>query len=351
MTMLKALVTDQSFINQHKEGQKSFSRVKKLDFPTMFFFVLSLIKLNLDFDSEQFFGRLGINVVPSAVTQRRAQIRYTAFEEALEFAALHLPQSLTVKGYRVLAVDGIHGELPRQPELIEAYGLVGASSYPQFHAVAFCDILNDFFVCASWNKHPADERSAALKLLKEKKFPEKSIFLFDRGFPGIELFKQLNDKGYKFLMRIQALAFKEVMAFADSCNRDEIVTITYDKKRANWNKHKTMDIKLPYTCMLRCVRIDLPSGEAEILITNLSREEFSVDEIGDLYYLRWNIETNFNHLKNAIHIETFIGVKNNSIKQEFFGCLLKYSLAKQAEFEAQDEYDSKKKRIRNWNIR
>lgn len=283
--------------------------------------------------------------MPSAVTQRRAQIRYTAFEEALDFVAMHLPQSRTIKEYRVFAVDGIRGELPRQPELIKEYGLVGDSNYPQFHAVAFFDVLNEFFVCASWEKYPADERHAAMKLLKEKEFPEKSLFLFDRGFPGIELFKLLNDKGYKFLMRVSSHTFKEIMDFAASGRRDGIVTITYNKKRANWNKHKTMGIELPYTCTLRCVRVDLPSGETEILITNLGEEEFSANEIGELYFSRWGIETNFNHLKNAIHIETFIGVKDNSIKQEFFASLLKYSLAKQAASEAQDEYNNKKKHI------
>lgn len=196
---LKSLVSDRAFIDRHKVGEKSFQRKKKLDFPMMFFFVLTLIKLNLDFDPEQFFGKFGIDVVPSAVTQRRAQIRHTAFEEALGFIAINLPGSQTIKGYRALAVDGVHGGLPRQPELIGAYGLVGGSSYPQSHAVAFCDVLNGSFMCASWGKHPADERSEAMKMLNGKGFPKKSIFLFGRGFPGIGLFKLLNDKGHTWL--------------------------------------------------------------------------------------------------------------------------------------------------------
>ena len=344
MDMLKALVSDRAFMDRHKEGEQSFSRKKKLDFQTVFFFVLSLVKLCLDFDSENFFNTLGIDVWPSAVTQRRAQINWTAFEEALEKMAEAMPQSRTLNRYRILAVDGMHGGLPRRPELVEKYGLVGNAMYPQFHAVAVFDVLNEFFLCASWDKYPRDEREAIINLIKTKKLPEKSVLLDDRGFPGMEVFKHLIDSTHKFVMRVSRSTFKEIAAFEASGKREDNVRIKYDKKRAKWNHHKSMSIELPCMCTLRCVRVDLPSGETEILVTNLSRTEFNADEIGKLYYLRWGIETSINHLKNAIHIETFVGVKDNSIQQEFFAGLIRYSLARLAVLEAQAEYERKKKR-------
>jgi transposase len=345
MKMLKELVSEGAFKERHKEGEKSFSRKKKLDFETVFFFVLSLVKLGLDFDAEHFLGTQGIEVWPSAITQRRAQIKWTAFEEALEHTALNLPQEHTFKGYRVYAVDGIHGELPRQTELIEKYGLVSNAGYPQFHAVAIYDVMNEFFACASWDKHPTNERESAVELIKTKTFPEESLFVFDRGFPCIELFKCINDRNSKFLMRASSSTFKEIMKFAASGKQEALVKIEYDKKRAKGNKHRTMEIDLPYTCALRCVRVELSGGKSEILVTNLFGEDWTAAQIAELYFLRWGIETTFNHLKNAIHIETFIGIKDNSIRQEFFAGLLKYSLVRQSAFDAQAEYDSKKKLI------
>lgn len=38
------------------------------------------------------------------------------------------------------------------------------------------------------------------------------------------------------------------------------------------------------------------------------------------------IETSFNHLKNAIHLEEFVGIKDNSIKQEFYATLINYNM-------------------------
>ena len=106
-----------------------------------------------------------------------------------------------------------------------------------------------------------------------------------------------------------------------------------------------LGFKLPCTFNFRCVKISLKSGETEVLITNLNSNEFSSKELGELYNMRWGIETSFSYLKNAVNIETFIGVKENSIKQEFFSNLIVYSLAKVAANCAQIEYESKKNKI------
>ncbi len=48
--------------------------------------------------------------------------------------------------------------------------------------------------------------------------------------------------------------------------------------------------------------------------------------VGHLYPLRWGIEVGFNHLKNALYLEAFVGIKENSIKQEFYSILIKYNI-------------------------
>lgn len=85
-------------------------------------------------------------------------------------------------------------------------------------------------------------------------------------------------------------------------------------------------MKLPYCFDLRCVRIFLKSKQQEILITNLPTEDFKRKDIGHLYSLRWGIEVGFNHLKNALYLEAFVGIKENSIKQEFYSILIKYNI-------------------------
>jgi IS4 transposase len=103
------------------------------------------------------------------------------------------------------------------------------------------------------------------------------------------------------------------------------------------------------------VKIELDSGEIEItclpVITNLSKEEFSRKDIGELYNLRWKIETGFLHLKYAVRVEDFMGIKENSIKQEFFASLFKTNLFMLFVNVADEIIFNKKKRMRSMDTK
>ena len=134
------------------------------------------------------------------------------------------------------------------------------------------------------------------------------------------------------------------MSFTNIDLNETKVSITIDKTRANWNKIDASkhQIELPYSFELRCVKVELPNGEIEALVTNLTGENMPTDKMKELYWLRWGIETSFNYLKNAINIETFIGIKDNSLKQEFYAGLIVYNLVKIISARAQNVYDDKK---------
>lgn len=55
---------------------------------------------------------------------------------------------------------------------------------------------------------------------------------------------------------------------------------------------------LPDKIEFRLVKIVLSSGEIEVLATSLlDEQQFKVEEFGELYYLRWGVETFFSKLK------------------------------------------------------
>ena len=56
---------------------------------------------------------------------------------------------------------------------------------------------------------------------------------------------------------------------------------------------------------LRVVRVKIPDGGYENLITNLPPEEFDLFELCDLYHLRWKIENSFRELKHVIGSQDF----------------------------------------------
>lgn len=234
-----------------------------------------------------------------------------------------IPSSNRYKGYRVIAVDGIKGELPNTYEIRNKFGVSKGCQYPLFHAVASFDVLNCKFIDAEFTMSISDERKLAYTLLENHQ-SERDILLYDRGFPSIALIQKLNDLDQKFVARVSKSFIKEVNEFASQKALDKVVHIDYNARRGATSRVK--NVKLPYAFDLRCIKVFLKSGETEILITNLSNDEFKRNDISHLYALRWGIEIGFNHLKNAINIEAFVGIKENSIKQEFYSVLIKYNI-------------------------
>ncbi|MFR2715612.1 MAG: transposase [Pilosibacter sp.] len=60
------------------------------------------------------------------------------------------------------------------------------------------------------------------------------------------------------------------------------------------------DISDEYLLKLRIVRVEVSDGVFENIITTLSEEAFTPDDIKYCYNLRWGIETSFRDLKHTI---------------------------------------------------
>ena len=73
----------------------------------------------------------------------------------------------------------------------------------------------------------------------------------------------------------------------------------------------------------------------EILATNLTPEEFSSDELNELYAKRWTVETGFDRLKNLIEIEEFSGNRRIIIEQDFYDHVFIYNLTIVLKFESE----------------
>ena len=85
---------------------------------------------------------------------------------------------------------------------------------------------------------------------------------------------------------------------------------------------------------IRIVKVKLKNGDVEILATNLSSDEFSSEELKELYAKRWEIETGYDRLKNLIRIEDFSGRRRRLIEQDFYANIFLYNLANTIKIDA-----------------
>jgi hypothetical protein len=80
-------------------------------------------------------------------------------------------------------------------------------------------------------------------------------------------------------------------------------------------------------CNVRVIKLTLPNGGAETLITNLGRKAFKISEFQELYHLRWGVETKYNTLKNKLDIENFSGKTVGTMLQDFYATLFLSNIA------------------------
>ena len=72
-----------------------------------------------------------------------------------------------------------------------------------------------------------------------------------------------------------------------------------------------------------------PDGTVSILLSNLLNQSgYPGEDIVDLYFRRWEVETNYSNEKVVLEIEQFHGKSPNSIRQELFAVTIMSVIAR-----------------------
>lgn len=320
---VKKIAQDENFQKAYiLEPEVSFTRNRKLSFSDTILYTLGNTRSSACLEADRFCDAANCaSISDVAIRKARAKIDPGAFYELFLRTAEVVPQEKKYHGYRIIAVDGMKGELPKTPELTEKY-CQHNGSYPLFHTVAAYDVMNEVFLDALFHFGGVSEFEYGVNLvdqLTERSEKVPRIWVFDRGFPSLRLLQHLNQRDEKYVMRVSSSFLKEVNEFSKSKTVDKIVQITYDKRRMATNR-VTSEGETDFE--VRCVRFKLKADKDEILVTNLSREEFPKRYIKEIYGLRWGIETSYNYLKNAVFVEEFSSRKEHGIRQDFYSTLL-----------------------------
>ena len=92
----------------------------------------------------------------------------------------------------------------------------------------------------------------------------------------------------------------------------------------------------------RVVGLKLKENTYEYLITNLDADEFSCEEMKELYHLRWSEETSFRKLKYTIGLVNFHAKKKEFIQQEIYARMIFFNLCNRLVQLADPHYKTKK---------
>lgn len=231
------------------------------------------------------------------------------------------------KGHLILAVDGTSLNVPLTRKNVDTYGNAskhGQKERPQIGLSCLYDVINRMIIDMNIGNCKLNERKEAIghiNKVKEVIEENKSIFLFDRGYPSGEFFLDLMERNTQFLIRLGSSSFKKEQKTMTS--NDCIVNIIFDKTRCSACKKESSSKRLKEAggITLRFVHIKLSDNNSEYLATNLPIDEFNTEEIFQMYHMRWGIETAFDDLKNKLQIENFTGETPIIMEQDIYATI------------------------------
>jgi len=258
-----------------------------------------------------------------AFSQARAKLNAWAFIRLNEVAVdtfYDTVDYLKWHGLRLLAVDGTRLMLPNHRSVKEEFG--ECSFGPKADSVRsmglgsmLYDVLNQISIDAQL----APYKKSSEKVLLEghmSKLKENDLLLLDRGYPSILLFFQLMARGVGFCVRMKGSWWTVVREFRKSDQKERIVSFTLPKKDKNKMEGYPGWAEKEIKC--RLVKVELDSGETEILCTSLiDMQRYPHDQFKELYHYRWNEEEAYKLLKNRIELEDFSGKTAKAVRQDF----------------------------------
>ena len=276
------------------------------------------------------------NISKPGYLKQRMKLNPEAILSLCDFhnASLYREEEMeTMNGYLILAADGTNINVPTIAETLEAYGTNSKKNVKQQATLGLSclyDLLNKVVLDVTFNRCGFDERAQAREHME--KFSQiapgmKSILALDRNYPSVIEFVKWNSVGQKYVIRLRKNGYRNERAQMES--DDETINVALNIGRTipfrGTDGYALLEEQDSFD--LRVVNIRLDGGAEVSLATNLSEEEFSTEEIGQVYQMRWGIETAFDMLKNNLQIENFTGTKPVLIEQDIYACVYLCNLA------------------------
>jgi hypothetical protein len=330
MATLKRCLTAPDFLERHRQSVKDFTRQRSLPFVAVVLFLLNLVKRPLQDELDQFFNLESRAVVAqqavtkSAFCQARKKLKAGAFIELntvqVDYFYAHFAYE-TWYGFRLLAVDGSTAQLPETSDIVAHFGLWGTA--PLARVSQMFDVLNKVTVDALIGPKDQGEREYAARHFAL--LGPSDLVLLDRGYPAFWLFALILAQGAHFCARMPVGRWSVVDRFVASGAWEQIVSLSPSataKQECQSRNLSSRPIKV------RLVRVELDSGEVEVLVTSLRDSgQYPSAVFKGLYHQRWPVEEDYKVLKLRVEVENWSGKSALAVYQDFHAKVFTANLA------------------------
>lgn len=288
--------------------ETAFTRSRRLGAKRLLQIILSRIYLALQLHLDNYFESIGeLSVSKQAFSKARKDLNPEYVRHFFDITAEVAAQDETLDAYqgmRLIAIDGSDVALENTAELKEKFGCSGPkkNAATALISVAYGPLDHVIYDCRI-DRYEKDERDLARQHVQRlcELGLNNSLLLFDRWYPSAEFIAYLFENGFHFVMRVR----KKWNLEADAVKAQDRICITYGSRRY----------------LVRVLKIDLPTGETETLLTSLNQKQLPIRDAGELYFKRWGVETSYDVIKSKLQLENFSGKKEVSVLQDFYATM------------------------------
>ncbi|UNT95535.1 transposase [Allobaculum mucilyticum] len=240
----------------------------------------------------------------------------------------------TFHGWRLLSVDGSELSVSPDGNDMSTYGGSKKGSKHHFYlANPLYDVLNHVYLDLVMQPGSQKNEDSAFLELAQRYEGEKAIFICDRGYEALMTFYRLNQTDKHFVIRIKdESSSTSILKHYPTPDTEEYdisfdVTLTCKNNshvKANWETYKYISsyskhpefqngvTELPLHG--RAVRYKTVCEGIEsfiTLFTNLPFDEFTTEDLCEIYRLRWQIELSYRDIKRADWTEGCMDARRN----------------------------------------
>lgn len=260
-------------------------------------------------------------VTPSAICQARQKLSSDLLRDLLSEIACGAPDGRGIgqrhwRGRRVLAVDGAKVNLRRHPDLAWSFGVPEGAHCPQVLFSMMVDACTRMPMDLQVSGYATSERDHLFRMFETLQAGD--ILILDRGYPSHEVLQDLARSSIDFVVRVPVShTFKIIDEFRESGCREAMAILDVPEDgAAEWEP-----------LSVRLVRVEGPDGPA-FYITSLSQADFSIQDIAELYHMRWQAEEAFKLFTSEyIGQGQFRSTSPSGVIQEFHALALFLAIA------------------------
>jgi hypothetical protein len=332
--LLRDLINDPAFIARHRRSDIDFTRQRTLPFPVVVIFLLNLIKGALQRELDEFFQVLhGTDLADRVVTKSafcaaRQKLKPSAFIELNRHLVRRWYHEAPVRrwhGLDVRAIDGSTLRLPDTPDAIASFGqMFPAHSDPATLAriSQVYDPLNGLILDALIAPYHRDERDLLFEHLAA--LEAGCLLLLDMGYPAFWVFAALQERKIAWCARVALDTWSVVRDFLAAGQDDAVVMLhPHSEALADCRARGVSTTPIP----VRLIRVVLPTGAVEVLMTSLlDAEVYPAEQFAELYHLRWAQEEHYKCFKCRVEVENWSGKSALTICQDFHAKVLALNL-------------------------